>query len=100
MAIDPLVLVRRYIDDPDKVYSDTELSDRLTDAAGSPVLVARDVWIEKMAAAAALVNVSEGGSSRALSAVYDHAKDMVAYWSARADAEAGTAATVLRRLVR
>lgn len=101
MALDSLTQLRRYIDDPDKAsYPDTELSDRLDAAAGSLAVVARDVWQEKLVASAGLVNVSEGGSSRGMSVLYDRAKEMLAYWQAKVDSEAGANVTIQYRISR
>lgn len=98
--MDALTLLRRYIDDPDKTYSDSELSQRLDEAAGSKAVVARDIWVEKMAAAASLVNVSEGGSSRGLGALFDRAEKMAAFWTVKAQDETEGSGTILRRIVR
>lgn len=100
--MDALTQLRRYVDEPTPdTYSDTELSQRITDAQGSLATVARDIWREKVAGAASLVNISEGGSTRGNSAIFDHYKDQLKYWQQAVDDEAaGGSVTVLRRLVR
>jgi len=101
MALSPVLQLRRMIDEPDATtYSDAELATRA--AAGSNLYAAaRDIWVEKAAGAAALVNISEGGSTRAMSQVYDHYKDMVNFYSELASAGSGsTTGAVLRPVIR
>jgi hypothetical protein len=103
MALDPVLSVRRNTDEPTaEIYSDTELSDRLVAAAGSVATVCRDIWKEKMASAASLVNTSEGGSSRGMKDLFDRAKAMHDFWAAQTsdEASAGKGITVLHRLSR
>lgn len=50
-------------------YSDSALSTRIDAAASSLNLVAFNVWTEKAAKYASLVDISEGGSSRRNSAL-------------------------------
>ena len=56
-------------------YTDAALSARL-DAAASTQGLAADIWREKAAAFAALVNVSESGSSRSLGDLQKNALTM------------------------
>jgi hypothetical protein len=100
--MDDLTLLRRAIDEPDPEagYSNTELSVRLKDAAGSLNVVARDIWREKLSAAAGLVNVSEGGSSRSLGSIFDHAKSMWQLYAQLAADEVAGSTSVLRRISR
>ena len=56
-------------------YSDTRLGQRM-DAATSQQSLAAEIWREKAAAYAALVNTSESGSSRALGDLQDKALKM------------------------
>lgn len=65
-------------------YNDTVLGARLDAAAGNGNLVAYEVWTEKAAAAAQLVNTSEGGSSRSLGDIYEQALKMAATFAERA----------------
>lgn len=95
--------VRRYTDEPTvDQYTDAELSDRLTAAQGSVAVVCRDIWREKMAAAASLVNTSEGGSSRGNDTLFAKAQNMLAYWTkaANEEANAGGSVSILHRLSR
>jgi hypothetical protein len=59
-----------------------ELDDRLTQAKSNKNAVALEIWTEKMAAAASLVNISEGGSSRSSGQAFDHAVKMVERFTA------------------
>lgn len=94
-----LETLRRLTDEPDETtYSDAELNSRLAVTGASVHSVARDVWGEKMAAAAALVNVSEGGSSRSMSQAYDHAASMYNHFAGLVLTAAGN--PVLRKLTR
>lgn len=103
MALSPVLSLRRMIDEPDTaVYSDAELQARLD---GSPTIysAARDLWAEKLSAAAGLVNISEGGSSRSMSQQFDHYKEMYALYQGLAnDAGDGNNPTgpVIRRIAR
>lgn len=56
-------------------YSDLGLSLRL-DGALSPQALAKEVWLEKAAKYASLVNVSESGSSRSMSDLHKNALAM------------------------
>lgn len=56
-------------------YTDAALGERL-DAATSPQALAAVIWTEKAAALAALVDVSESGSSRSLGQLQDKALAM------------------------
>lgn len=102
MAVDPITQLRRWTDEiaEDSPYSDAELSDRLG-AAANAYAAARDIWMEKLADASGFVNVSEGGSSRSMSQVYDHRKDMVDRFSVLAnDGTGNPTGAVLRRITR
>src|SRR5690348_11657205 len=103
MALDPVLSVRRNTDEPDDTtYSATELSDRLEAANGSVAVVCRDIWQEKMAAASALANTSEGGSSRSVDTLFAKAEKMYNFWAKQAadEASAGGGVTILHRLAR
>lgn len=72
---DDIAALRLLIAEPDQdTYSDEELSNRLD--AGTEYVVAFDIWTEKAASAAGLVDISEGGSSRKLGDVYEQALGM------------------------
>jgi hypothetical protein len=69
-----MATMRRYIAEPDTTtYSDAAL-DAIYDANGGDVnLAAAEVWTEKASAAATLVDMSEGDSSRKNSQVHAQA---------------------------
>jgi hypothetical protein len=84
LAATDLARLRRLVDEPtEDAYSDTELVDRLSAALGDFNKAALGVWQEKLIAATSLVDVSEGGSSRRMSQAYDHAKDMVDFFTSQ-----------------
>lgn len=56
-------------------YDDASLSLRLDDATSTEAL-AKQIWLEKAASYAALVNVSESGSSRSMSDLHKNALNM------------------------
>lgn len=74
---DAIAAFRLLIDeDADKLpYSDARLGERI-DAATSVQALAAEIWREKAAAFASLVNVSESGSSRSLGDLQDQALKM------------------------
>lgn len=56
-------------------YDDISLSNRI-DAAASSQALASEIWLEKAASYAALVNVTESGSSRSMSDLHKNALAM------------------------
>jgi hypothetical protein len=68
---------RLLIDEGDDVepYSDLSLNMRI-DAALSSQALAAEIWMEKAASYASLVNVSESGSSRSMSDLHKNALAM------------------------
>jgi hypothetical protein len=101
VALDAVLVLRRYTDEPDDgTYTDEEMAER-AQAATNLYVAARDIWIEKVAALAPLVDVSEGGSSRKMSQAYTQAKAMVTFYSELASAGSGDATgAVIRPLTR
>jgi len=93
-------------EDNETTYSDFDLAARLDAASGSADSVAYQVWTEKAAATAGLVDVSEGGSSRKMGDLYEQAIAMAKVFAERAAAEslpplAGSGRTVrVRQLAR
>jgi DNA helicase IV len=78
----PVQKLRLLVDEPTtNTYTDSDLNQRLVDASNDLNVTARDIWQEKMAAAAKLVNLSEGGSTRSASQIFDHAKAMWEHFS-------------------
>jgi len=82
-------------------YSDDDLNDRLT-AGVNEYAVAQDIWTEKAAAAAALVDISEGGSSRKMGDIYEQALSMASEMGARSTiaASPSSVGTRIRKLTR
>ncbi len=58
--------------DDEQPYSDLQLSNRI-DAAASREALAAEIWREKAASYASLVNVTESGSSRSMSDLHKNA---------------------------
>lgn len=78
---DEIAAFRLVIGEPgSEVYTDQLLSDRL-DVAESTNALAAEVWREKAARYASLVDMQEGTSSRKLSQMYDQASKMAAVYS-------------------
>jgi len=99
---DAVIQLRRITDetDSDSIYTDTELASRISDAANI-YAAARDIWMEKLAVFAGFVNISEGGSSRSMSQAYDHAKEMVAFYTSLAEGSGGNSTgAVMRKIQR
>lgn len=74
-------------------YTDAALGTRL-DVASSPQALASTIWTEKAAAYAALVDVSESGSSRALGQLQDKALAMAKTFNAMDPTAPGTGTAV------
>ncbi len=80
--------LRRMIDEPGTdTYSDSDLS-AFIDISDNIELAASDLWMEKAASLARLVNVSESGSSRSLSDLHKNALLMSSNFSAAGQTEA------------
>lgn len=77
--------LRRYIAEPtEATYSDA-LLDQIYDGAGGDLeAAASEVWLDKAAKAAILVDVSEGNSSRKNSQVYTNALKQATFFGASA----------------
>jgi hypothetical protein len=79
-------LLRLYIDDvmptdgTDPMFSDAELQLVLDNALDSPERAAVEGWRWKAAKYAALVDVTEGNASRAMSDMQGHAMEMVKHF--------------------
>lgn len=63
-----------------EVYDDEDLGTRLDTADGDPNKAAYEIWTEKAAAAAELVDISEGGSSRKMGDIYEQALNMAKHF--------------------
>lgn len=64
-------------DGSDPQFTDTELQDLLSDAGDSPERAAADGWTILAARYSAMVDVTEGNASRAMSDMQEHALNMV-----------------------
>lgn len=67
---------------PEK-YDDAQLSDILDNAQGDQNQAAYEIWVQKAASAAELVDVSEGGSSRKMGDIYEQALTMANFFGAK-----------------
>jgi hypothetical protein len=100
-----LELLRLYINDPEPTdgsqpqFSNDQLQSALDGAAGNPERAAAEVWRWKAAAAASMVDVTEGNASRAMSDLQPQAMAMVKHFeSSRSGATEGR--TTLGRIRR
>lgn len=92
--------LRRLVDEPDEdEYTTSDLSLRIDGAGGNLNRLARDIWTEKAAKFSRLVNVSESGSTRALSDLHKNALTMVQRFDVLAPA-AGVGRSRTRRIER
>lgn len=64
----------------DTFFTDATVSEILTRNNDNLYLSVLEGWILKEAEYAALLDISEGGSSRRLSQLYDHARRQIARW--------------------
>lgn len=82
---DDITKLRLLVAEPDDTtYTDAVLVTRLDAAFGNENVVAYEIWTEKAAAAAQLVDVSEGGSSRKMGDIYEQALAMAKTFAERA----------------
>ncbi len=95
--------LRRKISEPDEAtYTDANLNTQIDDASGDIDSVAVEIWEEKAATYAELVDISEAGSSRKNGQLYKNALDMARYYSASTDSDlvAGVDYPTTTRIVR
>ena len=75
--------LRLLIGEPtDETYTDEVLDTRL-DTADDTNKAAYEIWVEKAAAAAELVDISEGGSSRKMGDIYEQALSMAKHFGSQ-----------------
>jgi hypothetical protein len=80
-----LATLRRYIAEPgQEPYDDVTLNDIYIAAAGDINVAAAEVWRDKAARAAVLVDVSEGASTRKMSQVYAQASKQAEFYGGTA----------------
>ena len=107
-TVDEIARLRLIVaEDDETVYTDTDLGTRIDAATGlgySLNLPARDIWAEKAARYALLVDMSEGGSSRSNGQIFERAKSMASMYSSLVSNEAAsltvTTGVVIGRLTR
>jgi hypothetical protein len=84
----------------EETYTDEQLS-ALLDASTSANAAASQIWIEKAASAASLVNVSESGSSRSLGDIQRNALAMAKVFGDNAAGDQSTSPGIrIRRITR
>lgn len=79
-------------------YTDTQLSNLIDGKSGDLNASAYDVWVQKAASAAELVDISEGGSSRKMGDVYEQALDMARHFGSQVPGGVDPGAPRLPRL--
>lgn len=84
---------------PAAPYDDVTLG-ALIDAAPNMYSVAYEIWTSKAAGAAALVDVSEGGSTRKMGDVYEQYLQMAANMRGRSEDLTGTVGVRVSKLTR
>jgi hypothetical protein len=93
MDTSTMATLRRYIAEPDEsVYTDAALNTMFDANAGDVNITAAEVWSEKAAKAAILVDTAEGASSRKNSQVFTQALQQASHFRA-GSVEAATATT-------
>ncbi len=100
---DEYLRLRRMTGEVDSdTYTNTDLDLFIQQASGSLEGAAALIWGEKASAYADLVNMSEAGSSRSNSDLFDHAQTQLEYYNGLAgiggDSTSGSSTT--RRIVR
>lgn len=82
---DQIAALRLLIAEPDETtYTDADLGAALDAAEGNDDAVASDIWTQKAASYATMVNVSESGSSRSLGDLHKNALAMAKQFSVTA----------------
>lgn len=95
----PIQKLRNMTDEQSSdLYDDDDLQDILDTAEGSLQLAAAQVWREKAARYAALVDVSESGSSRSLGDLQDNALKMSEHYAGLVTTEETAAAASTSRV--
>lgn len=98
---DAIAALRRLIDEPDAtLYTDMVLSTRIDGAAGDIRTVAAEIWREKAASYASLVDITEAGSSRKNSQLYVNAIAMAKSYEEEAAADVAIAEYSTTRAIR
>lgn len=88
--------LRRLVDEPTTdTYNDQALRDLIASYGDNVDIAAAEIWEEKAAKFARMVNVKEGPSSRDLGDLYTNAIKMAAFF-ASGGADSGSSANVAR----
>jgi hypothetical protein len=100
-SVDDINKLRRMIDDPEEGgdYTDLQLSS-LIDSSATLYGAASEVWTEKAAKYATLVDITEGGSQRSNSALFQRAKDLADWYHNKDESAASGGGARLFRLTR
>jgi hypothetical protein len=100
-TVEEVAALRRFVAEPDdSTYTDVMLG-AILDASESANAAAYEIWLQKAAGYADVVDISEGGSQRKNSDLYKNAMTMAALFKARVDEDAlGDGRTRLSKLVR
>jgi|SRR3954451_964964 hypothetical protein len=103
-TIEDVSQLRLMIAEPDETtYTDAMLGALLDTYAGGTVPLsraARDVWYQKAATYAELVDISEGGSQRKNGDLHKRALEMASLFNGQADLSDGNRPTRIARLSR
>jgi hypothetical protein len=100
-TVDEIATLRRYVAEPDETDWTDETLGAIIDASDSLNAAALEVWDSKAATLAALVDISEGGSSRKNSDLAKNALLMRGLFAKRIDdARDLTRGTLIKRLAR
>lgn len=86
-------------EDTETRYTEVQLDDRIDAAGGNLTRVAYEIWTEKAAYYTALVDKSEGGSSRSDGQLQDKALKMVDMFKRRLDDESAVVGVTAGRTV-
>lgn len=95
--------LRRLIGEPNNVapYDDAYLGSVIDGSGGSVYAAAHGVWTDKAAEYSSLVDITEGGSSRKQSQVFENAQKMAASFEKfTPNAPSSSRASTTRKIVR
>lgn len=105
MASDDLLRLRRMTGEDDvSKYTNADMQNFIDDAGGNLNKAAAVIWGEKASSYADLVNITEAGSSRSNSDLFDHADKLRRMYQGLVDDEetpvAGVGSSTTRAIVR
>lgn len=105
-TVEQVALLRKMVAEPDDTTYTDEMLGILIDSFGTDAALplssaASAIWFQKAASYAELVNISEGGSSRANGELYKRATEMGNLYQSQVDVATGSSQrTRVARLVR